>query len=128
MACGYVLRAEVLREIAQFRLTHFPPTHFPPFSPHFPRPIFPDPFWRAPWEFAIHGIVGTSIFAIIAALAVALDLSIGWLETRHWLAPHRISVFVILGLEAAEYALFVTDLSLFGVFLWRTAKRTIKDL
>ena len=80
------------------------------------------PFWRAPWEFAVHGIVGTSIFAIIAALAVALDLFVAWLESR------RISVLIIFGLKGAEYALFGVDLVLFGVFLWRTAKRTIQQL
>ena len=37
------------------------------------------PFWRAPWIFAIHGIVGTSIFAIIAALAVVLYFLVNWL-------------------------------------------------
>jgi hypothetical protein len=44
------------------------------------------PFWRAPWEFAVHGIVGTLIFAIIAAFAVAVELGVGWLEA------HRISL------------------------------------
>jgi hypothetical protein len=44
------------------------------------------PFWRAPWIFAIHGIVGTSIFAIIAALAVVLYFLV------NWLAADRISV------------------------------------
>src|ERR1041385_3257553 len=80
------------------------------------------PFWRAPWEFAVHGIIGTSIFAIIAALAVLLDVSVRWLET------YQISGVIVFGLQTAEYALFGTDLYLFGVFLWRTAKRTIKDL
>jgi hypothetical protein len=81
------------------------------------------PFWRAPWEFAVHGVVGTLIFAIIAALAVALDLAVGWLESIH-----RVSDLVIIGLKVAEWGLFVTDLFLFGMFLWRTAKRTLKNL
>jgi hypothetical protein len=51
------------------------------------------PFWRAPWEFAVHGILGTLIFGIIAVLAVALDVSVGWLEA------HRISALVIFGLR-----------------------------
>jgi hypothetical protein len=85
------------------------------------------PFWRVPWEFAVHGIIGTAIFAIIAGLAVALDLSVGWLETYR-VNTHRVSELIINGLKVAEYWLFATDLSLFAVFLWRTAKRTIKDL
>jgi hypothetical protein len=80
------------------------------------------PFWQVPWVFAVHGIVGTSIFSIIAAFAVALDPSVHWLET------YPISAFVIMGLQVAAYALFVTDLGLFVVFLWRTARRTVKDL
>jgi hypothetical protein len=79
-------------------------------------------FWRVPWQLAVHCLVGTLIFAIIAAFAVALDLSVRWLET------YRISLLIVLGLEAAEYALFVTDVCLFAVFLWRTAKRTYKGL
>ena len=81
------------------------------------------PFWRAPWEFAVHGIVGTAIFAIIAALAVGLDLFVRWLGTSY-----RVSVLIVFGLRTAEYVLFVTDVCLFGVFLWRTAKRTIEHL
>src|SRR5437016_2191575 len=34
------------------------------------------PFWLVPWEFAVHALVGTSIFAIIAAAAVLLDLAV----------------------------------------------------
>lgn len=81
-----------------------------------------DPFWQVPWEFAVHGLVGTSIFTIIAAIAIALDLSVHWLET------YKISVAIILGLKAATLALFASDISLFGVFLWRTARRMIKRL
>lgn len=80
-------------------------------------------FWRVPWDFAIHGIVGTLIFAIIAAFAVALDITVHALEETH-----RISGLVIFGLEAAAYSLFITDLFLFLVFLIRTAKRTMRDL
>jgi hypothetical protein len=34
------------------------------------------PFWIAPWEFAVHTLVGTSIFAIIAIPALALHLGV----------------------------------------------------
>ena len=80
------------------------------------------PFWRAPWDFAVHGIVGTAIFATIAAFAVALDMSV------RWLAVLNISLGVILGLKTAEYAVLVADLCLFGVFLWRNVKRAIENL
>ena len=80
------------------------------------------PFWQVPWEFAVHGLVGTSIFAIIAAIAIVLDLSVHGLET------YKISVAIILGLKAATLALFTSDISLSGVFLWRTTRRMIKRL
>jgi hypothetical protein len=80
------------------------------------------PFWRVPWEFAVHAIVGTLIFGIIAGAAVLLSVVLVKLETYH------IDIVIILGLKAAEYALFAVDLALFGVFLLRTAKRTIKRL
>jgi len=80
------------------------------------------PFWRVPWNFAVHAVVGTSIFAFIAAPAVLLDLAVRRLEA------YRVDRVIIFGLRAAEYALFAVDLVIFGVFLWRTAKRTIKDL
>ena len=80
------------------------------------------PFWRVPWEFAVHTLVGTSIFAIIAAAAVLIDLGVSKLEA------YGTGSGIIFGLKLAEYALFGTDLWLFGIFLWRVAKRTIKKL
>jgi hypothetical protein len=68
--------------------------------------------WLVPWQFAVHAIVGTSIFVVIAAFAVALDLCV-----HRWLEPYQLSEFIILGLKAAEYALFATDVFLFAVFL-----------
>jgi hypothetical protein len=81
------------------------------------------PFWRVPWEFAVHGIVGTLIFAVIAVFAIGIDLAI-----QHWLEPLGISRVVIVGLEVAEYALFGTDLFLFLWFLWLMLWRTMKEL
>jgi len=80
------------------------------------------PFWRAPWEFTVHALVGTFIFGIIAGAAVGLDLAVHRLETL------GIGRMVIIGLKVGEYTLFLVDLVLFGVFLWRTAGRTIKHL
>jgi hypothetical protein len=78
--------------------------------------------WRVPWDFAVHALVGTSIFAIIAAPAVFIDLAV------HRLEPYGIGPVIILGLKTGEYALLGTDLWLFGMFLWRTARRTIQNL
>lgn len=80
------------------------------------------PFWRAPIEFAVHTLVGTAIFGIIAAPAVGIDIAV------HKLEPYAISSVIINSLKAGEYALLTTDLILFGVFLWRTGRRTIRNL
>ena len=80
------------------------------------------PFWQAPTQFAVHVLVGTCIFAIIAGAAVVLELAVRKLEL------YGIGRVVILGLKAAEYSLFGVDLFLFACFLWRTANRTVKQL
>jgi len=80
------------------------------------------PFWQVPWEFAVHGLIGTAIFAIIAALAITLDLSVHRLET------YKLSMAIILGLKTATLALFASDFCLFSVFLWRTTRRMLKKL
>ena len=81
-----------------------------------------EPFWRVPWEFAVQAFVGTLIFAIIAAATILLDVLV------RTLASYGVSVFVTYGLKTAEYAVFVIDLLLFGVFLWRTAARAARKL
>jgi len=80
------------------------------------------PFWSVPWDFAVHALVGISIFAIIAGAAVLLDLAIQNLDS------YGISWVTIYGLKAAEYGLLGSDLWLFSVFLWRTARRTVRKL
>jgi hypothetical protein len=53
------------------------------------------------------------------------QLSSTWLST---LEAHGIGAAILFGLKAAEYGPFCTDLALFAVFPWRTAKRTIRNL
>ncbi len=79
-------------------------------------------FWRAPWEFAVHAVVGTFIFAVIAVAAVLLGWGLRKLEA------FGAGAIIVYGLKGAEYALFLSDLVLFAVFLWRTSKRTIEKL
>jgi len=81
------------------------------------------PYWRVPWEFAVHAIVGTSIFAIVAVWAIGLNLFFQIL-----VEPYKISRVVIDGLQLGEYTVFGIDLFLFVVFLLRTAKRMLKDV
>lgn len=79
-------------------------------------------WWHAPWEFAVRAVVGILIFVVIALAAVALELVLQTLEAAH------VNRGVILGLRAAEYAIFVADLVTFLVFIWRTTIRTIARL
>jgi hypothetical protein len=80
-------------------------------------------FWRTPWEFAVHAVVGSLIFGIIAVPAIGLNALVHWLE-----AANGTDAWIILGLKIAEYALFGTDLVLYLVFLLVTAVPTIKKL
>ena len=82
----------------------------------------PANWWQAPWQFAVHAVVGLLIFTVIASAAVALDLFVRSLES------HRVNSLIVWGLRVGEYALFLADLLLFLVFIWRTARRTLKEL
>ena len=84
-------------------------------------PLAP-PFWRAPWMFAVHAVVGIAIFGIIAVAAVLLDLGVRKLKA------YQAGPAIILGLEAAEYLVFSIDLFLFALFLFRNARRAAKLL
>ncbi len=80
------------------------------------------PSWRVPLEFAIHAIIGSAIFGIIAMAALGVNLGVVKLEA------YGTDKVIVLGLKAAEYAIFGVDLVLFFVFLFRTALRTVKRL
>jgi hypothetical protein len=82
-----------------------------------------NPYWRTAWHFAVHACVGTLIFGVLAVPAVLLNWSVDWLE-----AVHKTDLVIILGLRFAEYAIFGSDLLLIGVFLFKTLKRTIREL
>jgi len=99
-------------------------------------------FWRAPLDFAVHSVIGTCIFAIVGAPAILIQFVVLQLES-HTFRPLNLSLLmassdaapklvidgpIIFGLKAAEYALFSTDLLLFGVFLYRAARRAINQL
>jgi hypothetical protein len=79
------------------------------------------PFWEIPWRFAVHAVVGSLIFGIIAGFAIGLGLLVRWL--RHEISDD----FIIYGLIGAEYLLFATDLAMFAVFLVRTAEKMIRE-
>jgi hypothetical protein len=79
--------------------------------------------WWAPiWEFLVHVIVGTSLFALIGIPAVGLSLIISRLEYS------GASKFILWGLTGCEYLLFGVDLILFAVFIVRQAWKGLLKL
>jgi hypothetical protein len=74
------------------------------------------------WDFAVHVAVGTLIFSLIAGAAIALDVFIIRRIGRLGLDP-----FIVYGLKAAEYLVFIADLLLFLVFLAKTGYRAARS-
>ena len=79
-------------------------------------------WWEAPWKLFVETLVGTIIFLLIAAAALALNYLVKFLEG---LGTDNL---IIWGLKGAEYALFFVDLVLFFRFLYKTALRIWKKL
>lgn len=80
------------------------------------------PWWKAPWKFLTETVVDVFIFGVIGAAAVGLNLLVVYLSDK------GIDSAILIGLKCAEYGLFVTDIVLFGRFLWKTGWRTWKEL
>jgi hypothetical protein len=78
--------------------------------------------WRSAWEFALHVAVGTSIFVVIAGAAVVLDV------LNRALQASQVSLLIKWGLIFAEYTVFIADLALFTLFVWRAAMRAARKL
>jgi hypothetical protein len=76
----------------------------------------------SPWHLLIHFLSGTIVFVVVALLAVGLSILV------HYFSSIGISLFIVYGLQVAEYLLFVVDLLLFVVFVLRTAWRTLKKI
>jgi hypothetical protein len=74
------------------------------------------------WEFAIHGLVGTLIFATVAGGAAGIEL------LNHALQGMRFDAYIGYGLKFGEYAVFTTDLSLFLVFLPKAWIRAVRKM
>ena len=72
-------------------------------------------WWASLVEFAVHIFVGTLIFALIAILAVGLDILLKLLSTL------GVSVLILTGLTVAKLTLFGTDLLLFLIYLVNTS-------
>ncbi len=69
------------------------------------------------WEFVRHVLVESTIFLIIALIAIGLHLIIRWFEGM------KISKIILYGLIGTEYFLFGISILLFIIFLATTAWR-----
>ena len=79
--------------------------------------------WLYPiWEFTVHICIGTFFFLIIAISAVGLNLLVNWLISLN------VSIFIIRGLQVAEYFLFGIDIVLYIIFLAGTSWNTMHKL
>ena len=78
--------------------------------------------WLAPvLKFFTHTVVGTAVFGVIAIPAVVLSCSMEKL-------PRSCASSVSLLLGVGEYALLIVDLSLFLVFLGKTAVVAAREI
>jgi len=83
------------------------------------------PFWApvAPiWKFLVHTVVGILIFVIIGAAAVGIDLGVQSLEPLH------VSTEIVVVLKLGAWAILATDIFLLFVFLFKTARRMVREL
>jgi hypothetical protein len=79
-------------------------------------------WWSPIWEFFIHVVVGTLLFALIGTPAIGLNYLVSWLEKL------GVDKFILWGLMGCEYLLFSVDLVLFAVFIVRQAWRGLLKL
>ena len=73
-------------------------------------------WWHPVWEFVIHVLIGSVLFAIIATPAIGLDFGMQWLETK------EVSWGVIYILAGVKYAVLLLDCGLYLYFLWKMGK------
>jgi hypothetical protein len=85
----------------------------PPVTSEVSPPMVPSTLW----ELLVHIVIGIIIFGAIALPAVGLDFLVVWLSSK------GVSTPIIWGLEFAEYFLYLVDLILLVVFVWKTAVR-----
>jgi hypothetical protein len=73
-------------------------------------------WWEPLWELVVHVILGSLLFAIIFAPAVALDLTIQWLENTAKITESLAKLltwtkYAIGGIDASLYLLFMLKMS-----------------
>lgn len=80
-------------------------------------------WWHPVVELVVHVLVGSALFAIIFAPAVALDLLIHWLQERL-----HISEFLVSLLTNTKYVIASIDAVLYTIFVLRMGWLFVKTL
>ena len=70
-------------------------------------------------EFAVHVVIGTTIFILLAAPAALIDLAI-----RRFQLPYAVATILTI----VEYILFTANLLLFAAFVMRTVLRFFRKI
>ncbi len=79
--------------------------------------------WPLLLDFAIHVLLGSLIFFLIALPAIGLNLFVTWLDEKT-----HITAGLVLGLTCAEWAVFIADAIMLVLFLTRALWNTVKRL
>jgi hypothetical protein len=81
-----------------------------------------DSRWSTPLlDYALHALIGTGMFMIFALPAIAIDMFIQHCD--QWVSTPLLTI-----LKGAEYALILTDISLFLVYLTRVFLKAGREL
>lgn len=80
-------------------------------------------WWNPVWEFVVHVMVGSALFAVIFAPAIALDLGVHWIEERK-----DISAFLKSLLAATKYTIATIDAFVYVLFMLRMSWVFVRQL
>lgn len=83
----------------------------------------PDPWWKPVWKLVVEVWVGSGLFAVLFAPAVALDLTVKALKTS-W----QVSDFLLTLLTWTKYAIAGVDALLYIVFMLNMAWHFLNEL
>jgi hypothetical protein len=75
-------------------------------------------WWAAPLEFVVHVLVGLFIFVLIGCAAALLDRFVLALGEHGYGEP-----LLLTSLRAGAYGIFVADMLLFCVYVWKATRR-----
>jgi len=88
------------------------------------------PFGFVIWGMAIHTVLSSVYFVLIACLAIAIDLGLHWFEELHWVQQYQLSPIIKWEVELMAYTLATVDTLLFlraliqpGIqYIWRQVR------